>query len=296
MNLTQLKCFIAVAETLSFTKASKQLNFVQSAVSSNVAELENQLGVELFVRTNRFVRLTDIGEQILSNAYRIIALVDDCRIKCDRFQRGITGNLMVGYVFSPTMRSVLHLFEDFTAARPEVNIQLRSYPDEKLAQACIENEADLLATCPNSVSGHLDTLAYKPLFTEKYKVVMNKVHHLAGEKLLSVEQLCTENFCVMDRRINTGLYGDIITMCTKANFAPRVVSESNAMTGLLLNLEMNQGLTILPSSWQKRVLNSDRLAFVDLEGSSTERVVGLAWSKSNANPALKLFLSEMKWV
>jgi DNA-binding transcriptional LysR family regulator len=154
------------------------------------------------------------------------------------------------------MRSVLHLFEDFTAARPEVNIQLRSYPDEQLAQACLENEVDLLATCPNTVSGHLDVLVYKPLFTENYQAVMNRSHPLAGEKIISVEQLCTENFCVMDRRINTGLYGDIITMCTKANFAPRVVSESSDMSGLLLNLEMSHGLTILPSSWQKRVLNT----------------------------------------
>jgi DNA-binding transcriptional LysR family regulator len=65
MTLTQLKCFIAVAEALSFTKAAQQLSFVQSAVSSKIAELENELGVELFIRSSKYVRITNIGKQLL---------------------------------------------------------------------------------------------------------------------------------------------------------------------------------------------------------------------------------------
>jgi len=292
MNFTQLNCFIAVAETLSFTRAAQKLNFVQSAVSNNIAELEKRLGVELFERSNRTVRITEIGEQLLKNAYKIVALVDDCYIKCERFNRGVTGNLTIGYVFSPTMRSVLYLIQPFSEHRPEVNVQLRSYADSDLAQAVIDNDADLVATCPNSVCGHLDELVFKPLFHEPYKAVMNKRHALAEEKTIRIDQLRTEDFCVMDRKINTGLYGDIITMCNQANFSPRLVAESNAMTGLLLALEMNKGITILPASWEMHILTHDELAFIDLDGPGNERILGLAWGKNNPNPTLKQFLKE----
>ncbi|HHX73374.1 MAG TPA: LysR family transcriptional regulator [Firmicutes bacterium] len=294
MTLTQLECFIAVAETLSFTKAAQKLSFVQSAVSSKIAELEKELGVELFIRTSKYVRLTDIGKQLLNNAYKIVALVDDCYIRCDRFKRGVTGHLVIGYVFPPTLRGVLSIFEKFIEERPEVDIQFRTYPDSQFAQACVEKEVDIIVTCPNSISSHLNFLAYKPLFKEKYQVVMSKTHHLAGAKKLSVEQLCTEDFCIMDRRVNVGIYSDIIAMFAKEDFSPHIVAEANAMTNLLLSVEMNNGITILPKSWQKSILNSDRFAFVDLEGSNTERIVGLAWCNNNTNPALKQFLKQLE--
>lgn len=292
MNLTQLNCFIAVAETLSFTKAAERLNYVQSAVSSNIAELEAEIGVELFVRTNRYVRLTPVGELLLGNAYKIVSQIDEFHSKCDRFNHGQTGNLAVGYVFSPTMRSVQHLFERFAKDQPEVSISLHSYIDGNMANAACDKDVDLIVTCPNTIRSYQNMLDYRALFKEDYRVVANLKHRLAGEKRIELGRLCSDDFCVMDRRINTGLYGDTITMCTKAGFSPRIISQCNTLSALLLTLEMNTYISILPASWEKHILANNKLFFIDLDGTDAERVVGLAWNKKNANPTLKQFLAQ----
>jgi DNA-binding transcriptional LysR family regulator len=296
MNLTQLNCFIVVAETLSFTKAAQRLNFVQSAVSSKIAELDASLGVELFARNNRYVRLTGIGERLLAKAYKIMSLVDECHVQCEQFKRGLTGSLSVGYVFAPTMRSVMYLFDQFSETRPEVNIRLHAFPAGKMARAAADNDVDLIITCPNTISSHLGALVYKPLITENYKVILNRKNPLAGEKEILVDQLGMEDFCIMDRRINTGLFSDIISMCSKANFSPRVVSESNDIAALLFALEMNRGVSILPANWEKYITAYEELIFADLIGAGTKRVVGLSWNRNNTNPALELFLSTMNLV
>jgi DNA-binding transcriptional LysR family regulator len=292
MNFNQLRTFIAVAETLSFTKAAQELNFVQSVISSNIAELEKRLGVELFIRTNRSVQLTEIGEKLLENAYKIVSLVDDCYSICGRFNRGVTGNLNIGYVFSPTVRSVLDIIQEFSGKRPDVNLQLHAYLDNNLAQAAINNDADLLVTNFNSINRYLGKLMFRSIFKDKYQVVMSVRHPLASENIIQVKQLRQEKFCIMERMVNTGLYSDIITICNKANFAPQVAAESNAIQGLMIALEMNFGVTILPSSWRDHILFPERYAFIDLDGPDVCSDVGFAWRKENQNPTLHQFLEE----
>ncbi|MGY0627447.1 MAG: LysR family transcriptional regulator, partial [Paraglaciecola chathamensis] len=100
MEIKVLKTFVAVATYRSFSGAARALYTVQPAVSRQISELENELGVKLFWRNTREVKLTSAGEALLVESNRLIALQQSAIEKVRRVAKGETGQLRIGYISS----------------------------------------------------------------------------------------------------------------------------------------------------------------------------------------------------
>lgn len=143
MNLHQLNCFIAVAQHLNFTEASKRLHIAQSAVSHNIAELEKELDVKLFNRTTQSVTLTSAGDVFLKEAFQITSMAVEAATKAKQVALGQRGKLTVGFVFTPIISSMVGSFKRFYENYPNIDVYYNSYDSITMSRLLDNEELDI---------------------------------------------------------------------------------------------------------------------------------------------------------
>src|SRR5215218_10272984 len=126
MELWQLRTFTAIAETLNFTKASEKLNLTQSAVSHQIKALEEELGVQLFVRAARGVTLTDAGKKALVYAKRILAESEQMLASVAGRERALAGTVRVAAATQALVYLFAPLFENFMDSYESVELVFRT--------------------------------------------------------------------------------------------------------------------------------------------------------------------------
>ena len=126
MELRQLRYFVSVAETNSFSEASRLLNITQSTLSQQVKQLENELGVMLFERSSHRVCLTDVGEAFLPEARRTLHAADVCIDRMNDIRGLKAGCLNIGSTFSfiPLLKDTVLLFMFLLPGRPSWSLPL----------------------------------------------------------------------------------------------------------------------------------------------------------------------------
>jgi DNA-binding transcriptional LysR family regulator len=118
MELRRLRYFVAVAEELSFNRAAQRLHISQPPLSNQIKQLEEELGVLLFKRSSRGVRLTEAGELLLEEARRILIQLDQAARMVERVGSGKVGRLSLGFVPSATNEVLPALLYEFPETVP----------------------------------------------------------------------------------------------------------------------------------------------------------------------------------
>jgi DNA-binding transcriptional LysR family regulator len=116
MNLNHLQSFVAVAESLSFSRAAKRLHVSQPALSKQIRSLEEDLSAKLFVRNRRSVALSNVGKEILEDAERLLSQAEEIKQRVARASQGTSGTLRMGFVASATSLIVPRLTVIFRKA------------------------------------------------------------------------------------------------------------------------------------------------------------------------------------
>ena len=128
MNTTQLECFLEVANILNFSRAAQRLNITQPAVSHQINTLENELGVKLFHRTSKSVRLTQEGYLFLQYAGEIVKLANISLSRMKEASREAPQRMVIGCRNTAELRLLRPALEQLRTARPEVLPVLRLIP------------------------------------------------------------------------------------------------------------------------------------------------------------------------
>ena len=134
MDLRRLRYFIAVAEELSFNRAARRLRIAQPPLSNQIKQLVGELGVVLFERTSRGVRMTEAGELLLEEARRIFVEVDQTVRTVQRVGHGEVGRLVLGFVPSASNEVLPPILHAFRERFPEVELFLREMRPNRVVQ------------------------------------------------------------------------------------------------------------------------------------------------------------------
>jgi DNA-binding transcriptional LysR family regulator len=194
VELRHLQFFVAVAEELSFTRASRRLHVVQSGVSSAIQGLERELGAPLFDRDRHRVALTGAGQALLPEARATLAAAQAARDAVAQAQAGLRGTLTVGTMVSIGTVDVAGLLGRFHVTHPGVSVHLRHAPagSAGLAAQVIAGELDLaLVALPGQAPAGL---RLEPLSEEPLVLVAAPGHPLAGQRSVRLSQLTDEDF------------------------------------------------------------------------------------------------------
>lgn len=194
MELRHLQFFVAVAEELSFTRASRRLHVVQSGVSSAIQGLERELGAALFDRDRHRVALTDAGLALLPEARATLAAAQAAQDAVAQARAGLRGTLTVGTMVSIGTVDVAGLLGRFHTSHPGVSVHLRHAPGGSagLAAQVIAGELDLaLLALPGLAPAGL---RLQPLAEEPLVLIAAPGHPLAGQRAVTLAQLAEQDF------------------------------------------------------------------------------------------------------
>jgi DNA-binding transcriptional LysR family regulator len=194
MELRHLEYFLAVANELSFTRASQRLHVVQSGVSAAIKTLERELGTPLFDRGSQRVTLTDAGIALLPEARATLAAAQAARDAVDQVRGGLRGAIRVGTMTSIGIVDLPALFGQFHTEHPAVMIRLRAAPSGSagLAQSLLDGELDIAFL---SLPGRAPTgLTVRRLAAVRLVAVLPSDHALAGQSAVTLTSLADEPF------------------------------------------------------------------------------------------------------
>lgn len=182
-DLRQLRVFVSVAETLNFTRASEQLSIGQQAVSKTIGQLEAELGVELFERTTREVRLTRAGRSLLEDAPRIIEMSDAAFARASEVGAGLGGTIQLGHSPAVSDAEVARTIEALRSkANPDLLISVHQVRPAEIEGRLVSGDLDLILARSGANSPRLDSEALTPT---PAVILVHEGHRLANRDRVS---------------------------------------------------------------------------------------------------------------
>lgn len=287
MELRHLRYFTAVAERGGIGRTARLLNVSQSAISEQLKNLEDELGVALFDRTKRTIQLTDHGELFLQDAKAILAAADRAVFNMQRSLRGEIGTLSIGFFVGGTGASFPLIIREFRKRFPGVRVSLVEMAPALQHNALISGTIDIGFTRPVQASEAI-ALRSELYQTERLVAILHCSHKLARRKSLSIRELANDPFVMNDRNHSSAVFDKIITLCANAGFSPRIESVGTVSPGVIALVEAGAGVAVLPQG--SRFFGSGEVAFIPLADEDATIDLVMAWAPERENPALLAFL------
>lgn len=246
MNFRQLNQFLSIVETGSFRKAAERLHIAQPPLSTGIRRLEEDLGVQLFERHRRGVRLTEAGRAILVDAQRIAFHVEHLRAAVLAQKSGVGGTLRVGFVGSATYQLLPKALPEFRSRFPNVALELHESTTVQILQSIEGGSLDLgLVRYPLTESSALDV---EPVERDVLVAALPAGHRLARRRTLKLADLADEPFVMYSASGAPNLRAQVMLACqTGAGFVPHVVQEAVQVQTLVSLVESGMGVAVVPS-------------------------------------------------
>ena len=291
MELRQLHSFVVLAHRLNFTQAAEELAMSQPALSQQIQALERELGVRLFERLPRHIRLTPAGQGLLVHAERVLADVDALSSEMHAYAGVQRGRLHIGLHQSLGVSWLSGVLARFHERYGGIELVLHEGVTEPMLEQLEEGMLDLLwmhtigTLFPRRpLPKQIQTTA---ILTEAVLLGGSPQHHLAGQKQMSWTSLQTEAFVLFQP--GSGLRQVVLSLAEQAGFLPRIIFESGDLSMIRALVAEGIGLSVFPQSVMATPGRS--LVPLDLSPALPPRTVQLAWHRQRAStPTIRAFL------
>lgn len=287
MELWQLKTFCEVAETLNFTKASKNLNLTQSAISHQIKALEKSLGVPLFIRGKSGVTLTDAGKIALEYAGRILEEAEEMREKVAGREKSMIGRVRVAAATQALVYLFAPFFEEFMDAHESIELVFRTtVSTEQTVEDILNGVADVgFASLPV----YSPNLQVTDLFNDELVLIVGKKHRLAKLKEVKVRELGKERWILFERGASIRYATD--DFFKKVKVEPEMSLESNDTYFVKLMIEHGLGVSLMPSWTVRQEMENGKLAQIKIAGHQLRRSVAMVSLKGAKSTPIRAFVA-----
>src|SRR6267142_4763121 len=287
MELRHLRYFVAVAEALNFTKASARLRVAQPALSRQMTDLEDELGVDLMKRSPRGVTLTAEGKLFLDVVRELLKRADESAEKVRALARGEYGELHVGYAPSPTVEILPPALAAFQKAVPRVKLLLHDLSSDELITG-LRNATLELAIMVPPAGDQTAGIEFELLRTYSLCVAMTAGHPFARLKSIALEKLAAEPLVALRRKDYPESYRFLDRVFAPFPTKPRIAVECDSASSLITEVEAGRGLAL--SSTIFKLVSGKRLLYRPLTGTTEGLSIGIARAtKGDVTPAGEKF-------
>ncbi len=276
---------MAAAETTSFRKAAERLNAQISVVSRTVAALEDELGVSLFERHARGVRLTAVGQAFLIDARRILADIVRARDAAQLTAAGMTGRLRLAVCEDATTPIFARVLMAFRTRLPEVVLDLFEMPSALQPAALLRGEIDAgLLLPPVSTNG----IQIDELWRDPWAVAYAAGHPLSSTESVTIADLAQHDFITAHPEFGPGCHDQGQALFTAAGINPRIVVRAFHRQTMLALVQSGAGVTLVPGSFVG--MGIDGLCFRPLQTDDPGLCVAAAFREGDLPGVVAQFL------
>ena len=280
MELFVMRYVLAVAEHKNFSLAAHACHIGQPALSQQIAKLEKQLGVTLFMRNSRGAVLTEAGEEFVRRAREILQRTEALGSEMSLYAGLCRGTLNVGVITSLQCIDFGGMLSALCSTYPEISVNIQQGGTHILLQQLIDRKLDL-AFCNKPSGGVPNGIEFQHLGQDRFHVAVPANHPLAGEKKISLARLKNERFIFHQAgQVASEL---CLNACLKAGFEPNIVCRSSSPTTGLYMVRGGLGVALFPAE-EFRGRSLEGVVELELEENLIKEV-GVAY-RQDASSAL----------
>jgi DNA-binding transcriptional LysR family regulator len=289
MELRHLRYFIAVVEYGGFSHAARRLYVAQSAISDQIKDLEDEVGVALLNRNRRSVTPSPAGEIFLREAKKVLAAADHAIELAQRSERGEIGSLSIGFFTGSIGAFFPRLIREFRRRHPDVRVSLFEMMANENKEALIAGRIDLAFTRPLE-QPFAEGFKFESLLNEEIVAVLPREHRLASSTI-KLKALASEPFVLIDRDTWPPFFDLALSLCNKAGFAPRIVNTTGRWPGVLTLVEAGEGVSLVTEGVKR--FRSNGLVFCNIVPTASIGL-GVAWRSSHEGVIVRAFLNLLR--
>ncbi len=286
IELRHLRYFLAVAEELHFRKAADRLFISQPGLSRQIKQMEQELGLELFERSNKKVYLTKAGKYLQNEIELILKNLDHTFSHTQLIDQGKEGEISFGYVGSAMQNVIPEFILKIKDDYPNIHYNLKEMENPDQIDALFMKEIDLafvrLDKVPKGLKIH-------PVFEDTFSLVLPKTHAMSQDNFKDLSALREEPFILFDQSYSPAYYAQVMQIFEQSGFHPQISHNTVHASTIFRLVENNLGISIVPSSLLLGY--SMNIKSIELNQIPQRTVLSVAWSSANRNPILNKILS-----
>lgn len=286
MNYNKLRYFYEASLTRNLTRAAQNLYISQPALSKHIADLEHDLGVQLFVRTNRNLLLTRAGEVLQGECCRIFEGEEDLyrRVRAAAAQEA--GELTLAFMGIGPAYRIPDLLTQFNRKYPNVAVHTRRLNWDLVYHAVETGTADVglkLSSCER----YPEHIGRQILREDRVAAILPASHPLAGAERISLSQLRDDPFLFLEKAESTIPHDHALRMCREAGFTPRIAAVYPNVETVVMMVQSGAGVSLLSVFAPLQSLSG--VVCVPLTEAPVISL-DLLWRTDSSNPVIELFV------
>ncbi|ASJ52613.1 LysR family transcriptional regulator [Brevibacillus formosus] len=269
MELLQLQYFLTVARMEHVTEAARSLHVTQSSLSKTIQRLEEDLGVPLFDRKGRKLRLNEFGSKFLCRVERALFELEQGKLELRDLSNPEHGTLELAVTTASTLPNILR---EFRKKRPDIQFHVQMLTTQEMVTLLHRGEVDF---CLSSPPIQDDDIECQIVFIDPILVAVPRGHRLAARSIVSLTELKDESFVGVKKGYGTRDFVDAI--CKSVGFAPTYVYEGDEPARLIQLVEAEIGIAFIPSTARD---SREQIKYLQVENHELVREIALLWHRS----------------
>jgi len=290
MEVRQLEIFRILARELSFTRAAEKAHCVQSNVTVQIRGIESELGVPLFERLGKQVRMTVNGERLLPYADRILHLLEEASVVAAGTELP-AGKLYIGSPESVLTYRLPPVLQVFRSTFPEVDLTFHSSGTRELIPQLEQGELDLGLVIDDAFEHprlHVESLCKEPM-----SLLVNPDHPLLHQRRIVVQHLADQSLLLTD--VGCAYRSKLEKALAHAHVTPKGIMEFTSVETIKQCAALGMGIACLPTIVAQSEIATGKLASLAWTGADLSMETLVVWHKDKwLSPAIDAFVSLLR--
>lgn len=283
MELRHLRYFVAVAEEMNISRAAARLRVSQPPLSRQIRDLEEEIGVTLFDRQHKCLKLTSAGAYFLPEARRILSHATQAARLAKAAGAGQAGQITIAFLSPMGGMFLPRIIRSFRQKFPLVDIDLREMVPRQQLEALLDHHIDL-GFLANPELESTNDFAFEPLMEVQLRLAITPGHRLAKLRRVPLKELENERFVIFKRSAAPATHDFILRACRSAGLEPNIVKQSDRAQSILDLVAAGVGIAIVPEHFRRyRTELVLRQLIPDLPSLS----LCMAWRQNDNSPVLR---------
>lgn len=285
ITLVQIEYFLALARYLNFTEAAKNLYISQPSLSKQIASLERSIGVELFYRNKRDVRLTASGVVLLREIGGVIEIIESSIEKSKNTNLCDNITLVIGCLDGiDSSKLLIPFIKKFREKYPTKNIVLKKYSFKILREKLINGSLDIAFTLSFEIEGYSGMIS-NIIYKGNSIIIMDKSNPLSKRENVLINDLKEEPFLAISRNESPNGFTRVINSCIRGGFTPKIEKQLPNIESILESVEAGMGVAIFDSNFKFNSGGNIKLFKIDDDYID----IIMTWKKDNMNTGIPIF-------